>query len=130
MSNGKRNLFATMAGFLVRAEAAESRRFGSSKKYLEIGNDLLAVNGSAAPQQGLVALRIDFDHAKSFQQAADPLRGAVRPSLESGGGGLELARPAKGNLPDPAAELVATIGLQLHRPARTAVGNQQAMSLI
>ena len=83
MSNGKRNLFATMAGFLVRAEAAESCRFGSPKKNLEIGNDLLAVNGSAAPQQGLVALRIDFDHAESFQQAADPLRGAVRPSLES-----------------------------------------------
>src|SRR6266852_7598007 len=78
MSDRKRNLFATMAGFLVRAEAAESRRLGSSKKDLEIGNDLLAVNGSAAPQQGLVALRVDLDHAESFQEAGDALGSAVR----------------------------------------------------
>src|SRR5207248_9741371 len=86
--------------------------------------------GPAAPQQGFVAPRIDFYHAQSFQQAGDALGSTVCPVLKCDSFNFGLAGPAQSDFPNPAAELIATIGLQLDRPTRAAVGNQQGMPLV
>jgi hypothetical protein len=86
VSEREGNLLATVTGFMVSAEATESRGFRSLKKNLKIRNPLIPASGRAGPQQSFVALGIDFDHAKSFQEAGHLLGGAVCPSLKSRGG--------------------------------------------